>query len=345
MISCSGKRAALACIAGFCLAAAGAARIFSAPVDETVVFPYGKQILAVDSGGIKTAGTDWPGTKARSHDFSSSDGGFVAWDRDSGRLYRWTGKGLISLGVLSEGSVYLSGDWALGQSDLFTNGSGFSFSIYRLSFGIKKTASFKLDCFVSDAYFANRRFYIAGADRADKKNSLYEVDVETGRYRLLAALPKSRDFGRIVSDGETLWFFLSPSTPHKMEPAVISFALGPEGADKGQSLSLKGLDSSELSWYGFGFAWDGLFWLPAAGGSGAGTKVSLYAFEAHGDGRAKSRTVLPTGITKPVGRGAGGFVAIGYLNFKNSTGYSVLVLLPGKNGGLTVKEKPLPLRQ
>lgn len=337
------KRAALAGFAGICLAAGGAARAFPDPQAELAAFPFGKQIIRVSSTGIKPVAL-WPG-RARAHDSFSYEGGFVAWERESQTLYRWTDGSLKPLGRIADNTVYLSRDWALGESEAFARGSGFTFSLYRLSFGIRKTAAFALDCFVSDVLFLNGRCYIAGADRADTRNSLYEVDTDSGKCRLLASLPKSRDFGRIVSDGTVLWFFLSPSIPHSMPPAILSFPLGAGGAGKGRRILAAGLDAKELSWYGFGFCWDGLFWLPAAGGSGPATQVTLYAFEPGGSGTVLSAAPLPTGVTKPICAAGLDFAALGFLSLKNAGAYSILRFVPGsRKGEIRIEETALPLR-
>jgi len=304
-------------------------------------FPYGREVILLGPGGASRLAA-WPGD-ARPRDAASFDGGFVAWERGSQAILRWKGEGgLERLGRLEASQVFLSRDWALGKSELFSDGSGFSFSIYRITSRLERAASFQLDCFPSDCLFLGRRCYLAGADRADRKNSLYEIDLSTGMRRLLAELPKSRDFGGLVSDGRTLWYFLSPAYPRKTEAFVLSFDLDPAGgASAPRRLELGGLEAGSLSWYGSGFASGGRFWLPAASGGGKATRVSLYAFDPAG-GRASAALPLATGLYAPLAQAGDSFYAIGFLYVRDPGAFSLLAIKTGA-GRAAVTSAALPL--
>lgn len=302
-------------------------------------FPYGREVILLGPGGASRLAA-WPGD-ARPRDSASFDGGFVAWERGSQALLRWKGEGgLERLGRLEASQVFLSREWALGKSELFSDGSGFSFTIYRITSRLERVASFRLDCFPSDCLFSGKYCYLAGADRADRRNSLYEIELSTGRRRLLADLPKSRDFGGLVSDGKTLWYFLSPAYPRKSEAFVLSFALdAARGASAPRRLALGGLEAGSLSWYGSGFASLGRFWLPVASGEGKATRVSLYAF-APGGGPPSAVLPLATGLYAPLAQAGDSFYAIGFLYLRDPGAFSLLAI---KAGGATVGSVALPI--
>jgi hypothetical protein len=323
------------------LCALGAAQAAPAIPAGSSAFPYGREVILLGPGGASRLAA-WPGD-ARPRDSASFDGGFVAWERGSRSLLRWRGEGgLERLGRLEASQVFLSRDWALGKSELFSDGSGFSFTIYRITSRLERATAFQLDCFPSDCLFLGRRCYLAGADRADRKNSLYEIDLSTGRRRLLAELPKARDFGGLVSDGKRLWYYLSPAYPRKSEKFVLSFDLGAaRGASAPRRLELGGIEAGGLSWYGSGFASGGRFWLPLASGEGAATRVSLYAFDS-GGGLPSAVLPLPTGLYAPLAQAGDSFYAIGFLYVRDPGAFSLLAVRTGA-GGAAVGAVALPL--
>ena len=339
--------------------------------------PYGSDIVALGQGAPRRIGA-WPGD-ARPRDAAAFPGGFVAWERKSKTLYRASQAGLVALGRLDGARIFLSSDRALSSDGIFQAGKGFGFTVWSWPGGasgsLKRLAGFSLDCFVSDCLFAGNRAFIAGADAADKANSLYELNLDSGAIRRIAMAPKRRDFGRLASDGRRLLFYTSvaepatagaaapggtapggvtaPGTARRTAQATL-FELGPGGsAFAPVRVSLDpGID--EASPYGSAFALGGRFLVPFAAGQGAGTRVWLCAFELSGKPagvsgsggsaqaaavvKAVSSQALPTGIYAPIGEAGGGFWAFGYLYVKDPRAFSLLRL-----GGAAVSATALPL--
>jgi hypothetical protein len=306
----------------------------------STAFPLGKEIILLGPGGARRLAA-WPGD-ARPRDAALFPGGFVAWDRGSLSVFRGTEAGLLNIGRIDAAQVFLSPDWALGRSELYAEKAGFSYAVYRLGPRLAAGPSFSLDCFPAECLFAGNRCYLAGADRDDRANRLYEIDLSTGKSRVIAELPKSRDFGRLVSDGKTLWYFLSPSLPRQAEFSVLSFRLDAErGAAAPKRLMLLGLPPASSSWYGSGFASGGRFWLPVASGEGKATRVSLYAFDPAG-GRASAALALATGLYAPLAQAGDSFYAIGFLYPRDPGAFSLLAIKTGA-GRAAFSSVALPL--
>jgi len=342
-----------------------------------LALPYGADIVALGKASPRRIGA-WPGD-ARPRDAAAFPGGFVAWERKSKTLYRASQTGFVALGRLEAARVFLSPDRAISSDGFFQAGKGFGFTVWSWPGGasgsLKKLAGFALDCFVSDCLFAGSRAFIAGADAADRANSLYELNLETGAIRRIAMVPKLRDFGRLASDGTRLLFYTSVAEPATAGPAATDGAAAGGGAAPGSARRTAQVTLFELgtggsalapvpvsldpgidgaSPYGSAFALGGRFLLPFAAGQGAGTRVWLCAFElpgkpAGGSGsggsaqaagvvKAISSQALPTGIYAPIGEAGGGFWAFGYLYVKDPKAFSLLRL-----GGAAVSATALPL--
>jgi hypothetical protein len=342
-----------------------------------LAFPYGADIVALGRDGPRRIGA-WPGD-ARPRDAAAFPGGFVAWERKSKTLYRASQSGLVALGRLDAARVYLSSSRAIASNGVFEAGKGFGFTVWSWPGGasgsLRKLAGFSLDCFVSDCLFAGNRAFLAGADAADRANSLYELNLDSGAIRRVAMVPKLRDFGRLASDGTRLLFYTSVAEPAtagavaaggpaagggaatgtaRRTAQATLFEIGPGGrALAPVPVSLDpGIDGA--SPYGSAFALGGRFFLPFAAGQGAGTRVWLCAFDlpgkpAGGSGsggsaqpagvvKALSSQALPTGIYAPIGEAGGGFWAFGYLYVKDPAAFSLLRL-----GGASVSATALPL--
>jgi len=294
--------------------------------------PYGADIIALGAGGPRRIGA-WPGD-ARPRDAAAFAGGFVAWERKSKLLYRASQAGLMALGRLDAARVYLSSAYAISSDGILEAGKGFGFTVWSWPGGkagsLRKVAGFSLDCFVADCLFVGKRAFIAGADAADKANSLYELNLDTGAIRRIAMMPKLKDFGRLASDGKRLLFYTSvsdpattasaakggsaavggpasggggsaPGTSRRTATATL-FELGPGGSALAPvAIGLDpGIDGA--SPYGSAYALTGTFYVPFATGQGAGTRVWLCAFElpASPAGGAGRGVAQPATIVKAV---------------------------------------------
>lgn len=342
-----------------------------------LAFPYGADILAMGKGSPRRIGA-WPGD-ARPRDAAAFPGGFVAWERKSKTLYRASRTGLVPLGRLEAARVYLSPDRAISSDGFFQAGKGFGFTVWSWAGGapgsLRRLAGFALDCFVSDCLFAGNRAFLAGADAADRANSLYELNLDTGAIRRIAMSPRLRDFGRLASDGARLLFYTSvaepsaagatapggattgsgaaPGTVRRTAQATL-FELGPGGTALAPTTVALDPGIDGASPYGSAFALGGRFLVPFAAGQGSGTRVWLCAFELSGKPagggsrggsaqpaavvKAVSSQALPTGIYAPIGEAGGGFWAFGYLYVKDPRAFSLLRL-----DGVAVSATALPL--
>ena len=305
-------------------------------------FPYGSEVLLLSPSGVSRLG-DWPGD-ARPRESACFEGGFIAWERKGGEILRAGAKGLESLGRVNAAQVFLSEDRILARSDLFTDKKGFEYIAYRIGSRIEKTSSFYLNCFPADCLFIGRRCYLAGADREDRLNRLYEVDLESGKFRVIAELPKNRDFGRLVSAGSRLWYFLIPALPRKEAPAVWSFGIdAARGASWPLRLELSGLPAGFSCLYGSALTFEGRFWLPLVSGEGKAARVSLFAFDPQATKpKVLSSIALDTGLYAPLGLAGEGtsecFYALGFLYVKDQGAFSLLRLQAGAS-----QSTPLPL--
>ena len=286
----------------------------------------------------------------------------------------------MALGRLDAARVYLSPDRAISSDGFFQAGKGFGFNVWSWPGGaagsLKKLAGFSLDCFVSDCLFTGNRAFIAGADAADRANSLYELNLDSGAIRRIAMVPKLRDFGRLASDGKRLLFYTSVSDPATAGAAATGeaaagsggavpgaagrtaaatlFELGPGGNALAPVPVALGPGIDGASPYGSAFAIEDRFFVPFAAGKGAGARVWLCAFELSGSpaggagrsGRAQPAAVvkavssqaLPTGIYAPIGGTGASFWAFGYLYVKDPAAFSILRL-----GSAAVSATALPL--
>lgn len=327
--------------------------------------PYGADIIVLRSDGPKRIAA-WPGD-ARPRDAAAFPGGFVAWERRSKLLYRASQAGLVALGRLEAARVYLSSTRGISSDGIYKAGKGFGFTVWSWSGdssgSLRRLAGFSLDCFVADCLFVGNRAFIAGADAADRENSLYELNLDSGALRRIAMVPKRRDFGRLTSDGKTLLFYTSVSDPSTAGTADSGVPTAGSAAASGSARRTAQATLFELgaggtalaplplaldpgiegaSPYGSAIALGGRFLVPFASGQGAGTKVWLCAFEppaslaagpVHG-GSAQPATVvkavsslpLSTGIYAPIGGIAGSFWAFGYLYVKDPRAFSLLCL-------------------
>ena len=324
---------------------------------EDLVLPYGSSLVRLGPSGPFVVGT-WPGD-ARPRDAASFPGGCVAWERKSAILYRASSSGLVPLGKLEAAKVYLSRERGLSSSGLFEEGKGFVFQAWSWPGGtagsLRKTASFSLDCFVADCLFLGDRAYIAGADAADRENSVYEFEFGSGRLRKLASMAKHRDFGRLACDGFNLLFYTSVSEPTGGPARALLFALDAKGgAAAGRALDLMP-ESVGASPYGSAFVSGGVFRIPFARGKGAETNVELCSFhladlpaaQAGGGAMAvkpASSMALPTGVYAPIGErpgataASGAFWAFGYLYVRDPSAFSLLRI---GQAGATVTGLPL----
>ena len=334
--ACHGRAAAIAMAAVLTLSCitVSSARCQGLPAlgAGDLAVPYGGDIISLGQGGPRRIGA-WPGD-ARPRDAASFPGGFVAWERKSKLLYRASQAGLVALGRLDAARVYLSSARAISSDGIFQAGKGFGFIVWSWPGGgagsLKKLAGFSLDCFVADCLFVGKRAFIAGADAADKANSLYELNLDTGAIRRIAMVPKLKDFGRLASDGKRLLFYTSVSDPATAAstakggsaaaggPATGGGGVAPRSARRTATATLFELapDGSALapiavaldpgidgaSPYGSAYALAGTFYVPFATGQGAGTRVWLCAFGLPGSpaGGAGRGSAQPAMVVKAV---------------------------------------------
>ncbi len=300
------------------------------PAEAPLYVPYGDAVLELGESGPRRAGS-WPGL-ARARDSFAYPGGFVAFERESGTIYRARGASLAALGRIDAAEVFLTRSRALARSADLEPGKGFAFALYDLDGAPRKRAELYLDCFPSDCAYASGRWYLSGADRADASTRLYEIDPETGKSAVIATIPKDRDFGRVVAAGTRLIFYASPAMPRTEAREVLRFTLRPEreggGVSSGPERVRPGFPGS--CFYGSGFALGGLAWLPVASGRGNSTRIAMMAFDPAAAAPAPlGEAALDTGLYAPIGESRGRFYAFGFLYLRDRSAMSVLSIGPG----------------
>jgi hypothetical protein len=337
---------AMAVIAAIALAPPLAAEAGGA----AALLPLGHEILSLGPAGPSNAGA-WVG-EAGPRDSCSYPGGFVAFDRATKTLFRASisAAGQVDaqpLGTIDAAEVFLTRDRAIARASVFERAKGFAFTLYELGpSSLKAVRTFSLDCFPSDCVYAAGRWYLAGADAADSHNRLYSIDPGTGERKTVAELPKARDFGRVVTDGRTLWFYLSPAVPRAGSQTVLRVRLlGADGkaiAGRPEPVTLAGLGEGRCL-YGSGFAYRGRFWLPCASGEGKAVNEVMEGFDPEGASplAPQIRAALDTGIYAPVGESSGLFYAFGFLYLKDPAAMSLLAIGPD---GLVAKKTAIPAR-
>jgi hypothetical protein len=254
---------------------------------------------------------------------------------------------LVELGAIASDQVFLSRDSALARAELFEPGKGFGFTFYAIGDGIRKGKSLSLDCFPAECLFLGRYCYLVGADQADREHRLYEIELSSGKARILASLPKKRDFGRLIAGEGRLWLFLSPAEPRREKFTILNMKVdGRSPAGAPEAVTLQGLPGEALSFYGSGFCFEGLFWLPVAAAraqagvaGNSGCEVSLAAFDpARPSSRPRRILPIDTGLYAPICGTDGAFWAVGFLYIKDPGAFSLLRFSDG-----SVSSTALPL--
>jgi hypothetical protein len=317
-----------------CLAVAFCLDIFSQPKPKLgLLFPYGDSIFEATESGPRKFG-EWPGS-ARPRDAFSYPGGFVAFERGSGSIYRASEEKLQKIGKIEAAEVFLSRDYALARGKVFEPEKGFVFTLYKLGSSVKRGASFHLDCFPSDCVYASARWFLAGSDKSDTKTALYEINPVSGSVAKVGSLPKNRDFGRIVVYGDRLWLYASCSDVRPVKPVVLAFFLRTINTEKVQTvaseperLELRGV-SPDCCLYGSGFALNGKFWLPLASGQGSTLTVTAASFDPLVKQPTQLTSIrLDTGMYAAIGETGGRYYMFGYLYARDTKDMRLVSIAP-----------------
>lgn len=248
------------------VAAASAAALFigcsaAAPGPGYPVFALGGRLRS--SGPGVPALYELPsGVKPRALAASNlGPGAALAFDADAGRLLSLDARGrAVRSWPLEAAEAWVSDGFVLTRSAAFAAGRGFAFALYRVTeSGPERLWGGELDCFPSDASFADGRAYLAGGDRADAELKLWELS--EGGAELRYSRPKRSDFMRVVPVGGRLLAFESQRVRERL-PCVVRVV----GRDTGEAVDapVVGLPGDALCLYGYGFERGGRLVVPVA---------------------------------------------------------------------------------
>ena len=191
----------------------------------------------------------------------SGSGFALAFDADAGRLLSLDARGrAVRSWPLEAAEAWVSDGLVLTRSAAFAAGRGFAFALYRVTeSGPERLWGGELDCFPSDASFADGRAYLAGGDRADAELKLWELS--EGGAELRYSRPKRSDFMRVVPVGGRLLAFESQRVRERL-PCVVRVV----GRDTGEAVDapVVGLPGDALCLYGYGFERCGRLVVPVA---------------------------------------------------------------------------------
>lgn len=202
---------------------------------------------------------------------SQRKGCILAWNKSTQYLYYISESQTISSKIKLRGSsAYVGKNFILVQSNTFTQGKGFSFTLYFIKYTsngkkieVSKVWSGGIDCFVSDCFFTADGICIAGGTQNNAASNVFYI-TKNGCHECFST-DKRSDFLRLINTGDSVYAFRSSRDKSAVDSVIYRFTLDNyiEGNDPNSNITVSAPDGFDC-FFGYGFEMNSMLVLPAS---------------------------------------------------------------------------------
>lgn len=206
-------------------------------------------------------------SRVRDRALSRAGDAVVYWDAESKRIMQRGGALFASPSHgLDAEAVFIQGRLVLSRGFVYTEGSGFSYSLSRWT-GRKldPLLSCSLDLFPSDLLFMeDGRVFLAGVNQAGDESLVYLLDPHKEAVEPLISLERSSTFPRLIFTGDWLLLFHSARNLEVGDLRVYRAPFSGEGVPVFERLAARLPETVSGVFFGYGFALGSVAYIPLA---------------------------------------------------------------------------------